>query len=97
MANSEPIHVKNDELTKAIKNIIGEDMVKCVYDQYYDNQNYETLNKRNQLNRYNFTESNFLEYDTYTIVIEFTNGNLVEFRNSEWAAMTKIFNLNVKK
>lgn len=35
-------------------------------------------------------DNNILSYDAQSFIIEFTNGNKIEFNNSEWASLKKL-------
>jgi len=84
-------HLKNRKLLAIAKTIFGD----CVKSAYVANWEKESLQRRSKnLIEENKNNVGTLSYDSVDIVLQFSNGNLVEFRNSEWASMVLIKKLN---
>lgn len=68
----------------------------CVKSAYVANWEKESLQRRSKnLIEENKNNVGVLSYESVDIVLQFSNGNLVEFRNSEWASMVLIKKLNI--
>jgi hypothetical protein len=78
--------VKNDNLLDVVKQIFG-DLAVAVYTTMTD------VNKIQDEESIMIHETDTevqLGFDTTSFVIEFVNGNRVEFTNSEWASMNRL-------
>ncbi len=87
----EDYHLKNKKILTIAKNIFG-DIVKNAYIAYFDKDLISGLVSSYKKLK---DDSILLPYDSDDIVLEFSNGNLVKFSNSEWASISKIETLNI--
>lgn len=76
--------IPNIDLTNYCKKIFG-DLVKSAYvDEYYNNSAEFLSHDKTIL------EPDTLQYDGEQIYIEFINGKVICFSNSEWAYITEV-------
>lgn len=78
-------YVKRDDSLPAVKQVFG-DIAVAVYQQEYDHG--ESIN--DTLTVIDTDHDVQISCDAENIVIEFVNGNRVEFSNSEWAAISRL-------
>lgn len=84
----EKYHLKSRKLLKIAKQIFGS-LVISAYVENWDKSRLQRISK-------SFDEtSKIIHYDGDTIILQFSNGNLVRFTNSEWANISKIETLNL--
>jgi hypothetical protein len=89
----ENVQMKSKSLLKQARSIFGELVVEAYVSHFdYDLKRLQKIDK--ELEKEN-TESGYLCYDGETIVLEFANGKLVQFHNSEWASISSIGKLNL--
>lgn len=74
---------KSEKLTESAKNIFGSDIVKAVFIDIEDLE----VEEINAIEKN--TTSNTISSDANSIIIEFNNGKVIEFWNSEWGGIRK--------
>lgn len=88
-------YVKNENLCKMANNIFG-DIVKQAYIEVYYEYGSSFLDDiiresdEEKIKGFDRQTGHTLEWGQSTIVLEFINGNFVEFTNSEWAYMENV-------
>lgn len=93
------VYIENKSLSEYCSNVFSS-VFKKVYLEVYVYENpavgYEPENLIANSKNLDFSDG---QYDTSTIVIEFSNGNVVKFTNSEWASFgnIRLENLNISE
>jgi len=88
---------KNEHLTKAAKNVFGEDIVKQAYicfTDFYECEFFDIDEKISENELYNSEVRDYLSTSSEYICIEFVNGKKIVFNSSEWY---KIYNIETEK
>jgi len=83
-----------DEANKIFKGLIKTAYIECECEEQTEENSFWEYNIKNNAKRKDYFDNRLdvekqkeLRYDCETVVFEFTNGAIVEFSNSEWAAM----------
>ena len=96
MSDGQTIIKKDSILLSKAQCIFGKDMVKEAYITTYFFPDNELDSKEKMLKRLKNCRVDFgglyqrIDYGTETIILIFTNGNIIEFSNSDWANISLI-------
>lgn len=78
---------KDKKLTELAKEIFGDIVVTAYVTTYvYDCSNDDVMDRLDS-EGFNNAIDEYIDYGAQKILIKFTNGNIVEFENSEWATI----------
>lgn len=89
------VHIENKSLSEYCSEVFGSVFKKAYLEVFV----YKETELESQIANEKNLDFSDGQYDTRTIVIEFTNGNVVKFTNSEWASFesTKLEHLNISE
>lgn len=81
-----PVYIENESLSKYCSKVFGSVFKKALLEIYRYRDGSLDLSIENA-KRFDFSDG---KYDALTIVVEFSNGATVRFKNSEWASFENV-------